>query len=377
MTAVDVDPVAVEVTRANAPANGVEVDAPVLDASEATSRPAAVVVANIAPEPVAALSGRLRCERAITSGYLASDEPASPGFRAWSGSSWTAGRPTCTCRSSILRFDGAVLGPLPGLQGLAHGRASGARAALATATRRLTGAPRDVAVVNTCCVTHEAGLEVAAGGVAGGAHAPPRLRDRLRCEPRGRVRRTAGQRRRRRGPSEATPAAVAGDVGAIGCVQADARLERVRAFVKIQDGCSFSCAFCVIPLVRGHAEPSRRSRARRDPAPRRPGPSGGRAHRRQPRLLPRPRGGLHAGAADPRGGRGRRVSSGLRLSSIEINHVGDDVSRRCARRRRSRSTSTCRSSPATTASCAMGRRYTVETYLRKLERSRTSTSRAT
>jgi threonylcarbamoyladenosine tRNA methylthiotransferase MtaB len=25
----------------------------------------------------------------------------------------------------------------------------------------------------------------------------------------------------------------------------------VRAFVKIQDGCSFSCAFCVIPLVRG------------------------------------------------------------------------------------------------------------------------------
>src|SRR4029450_4073306 len=36
-----------------------------------------------------------------------------------------------------------------------------------------------------------------------------------------------------------------------GCAQADARLDRVRAFVKIQDGCSFSCAFCVIPLVRG------------------------------------------------------------------------------------------------------------------------------
>ena len=47
------------------------------------------------------------------------------------------------------------------------------------------------------------------------------------------------------------PTAVASDVGAIGCVQADHRLERVRAFVKIQDGCSFSCAFCVIPLVRG------------------------------------------------------------------------------------------------------------------------------
>jgi threonylcarbamoyladenosine tRNA methylthiotransferase MtaB len=28
-------------------------------------------------------------------------------------------------------------------------------------------------------------------------------------------------------------------------------LDRVRAFVKIQDGCSFSCSFCVVPLVRG------------------------------------------------------------------------------------------------------------------------------
>ena len=44
---------------------------------------------------------------------------------------------------------------------------------------------------------------------------------------------------------------VAGDVGAIGCTNAEHRLDRVRAFVKIQDGCSFSCAFCVIPLVRG------------------------------------------------------------------------------------------------------------------------------
>jgi threonylcarbamoyladenosine tRNA methylthiotransferase MtaB len=51
--------------------------------------------------------------------------------------------------------------------------------------------------------------------------------------------------------SEEVAEAVAGDVGAIGCIQADHRLDRVRAFVRIQDGCSFSCAFCVIPLVRG------------------------------------------------------------------------------------------------------------------------------
>ena len=34
----------------------------------------------------------------------------------------------------------------------------------------------------------------------------------------------------------------------------------MRAFVKIQDGCSFSCAFCVIPLVRGGTR-SRRAHA--------------------------------------------------------------------------------------------------------------------
>jgi threonylcarbamoyladenosine tRNA methylthiotransferase MtaB len=43
-------------------------------------------------------------------------------------------------------------------------------------------------------------------------------------------------------------------------VQADTRLTRTRAFVKIQDGCSFSCTFCVIPQVRGGTR-SRRARA--------------------------------------------------------------------------------------------------------------------
>src|SRR5438445_12874916 len=110
----------------------------------------------------------------------------------------------------------------------------------------------DVAVVNTCCVTHEA--------VSKSRKAASRL-----ARTHGRVYVTgcganlsaevfAGlpanvvvvPRR-----SEETPDAVAGDVGAIGCVQADARLDRIRAFVKVQDGCSFSCSFCVIPLVRG------------------------------------------------------------------------------------------------------------------------------
>ncbi len=117
----------------------------------------------------------------------------------------------------------------------------------------------DVAVINTCCVTHEAvrksrhaasraarthrrvyvtgcGANLSGGAFAG-------LPENVVVVARS---------------SEETATFVAGDVGAIGCVQADARLDRVRAFVKVQDGCSFSCNFCVIPLVRG---PSRSRRA--------------------------------------------------------------------------------------------------------------------
>jgi threonylcarbamoyladenosine tRNA methylthiotransferase MtaB len=111
-----------------------------------------------------------------------------------------------------------------------------------------------IAVVTTCCVTHEAvrksrhaasraarthervyvtgcGANLAADGFAG-------LPDNVVVVARR---------------PEETPAFVAGDVGAIACVQTEARLDRVRAFVKVQDGCSFSCSFCVIPLVRGES----------------------------------------------------------------------------------------------------------------------------
>ena len=110
----------------------------------------------------------------------------------------------------------------------------------------------DVAVVNTCCVTHEA--------VRKSRQAASRAaRSHRRVYVTGCAANLAGEAfaglpdnvtvvARR---SEDTPAFVARDVGALGCVQADARLDRVRAFLKIQDGCSFSCNFCVIPLVRG------------------------------------------------------------------------------------------------------------------------------
>ncbi len=109
----------------------------------------------------------------------------------------------------------------------------------------------DVAVVNTCCVTHEA-VSKSRQAVSRAARTHGRVYV-TGCGANlfGAFSGMAENASLVQRPSEETPAAVAGDVGAIGCVQADARLERTRAFVKIQDGCSFSCAFCIIPLVRG------------------------------------------------------------------------------------------------------------------------------
>jgi threonylcarbamoyladenosine tRNA methylthiotransferase MtaB len=109
----------------------------------------------------------------------------------------------------------------------------------------------EIQVVNTCCVTHEA--------VSKSRQATSRAARSARS-----VYVTGCASSLEGAFADAAPnvvvtgrtgdeaaAFVAGDVGAIGCVNAEHRLDRVRAFVKIQDGCSFSCAFCVIPLVRG------------------------------------------------------------------------------------------------------------------------------
>ncbi len=110
----------------------------------------------------------------------------------------------------------------------------------------------DVAVLNTCCVTHEA-LRKSRHAASRAARTHRRVyvtgcganlsADAFAGLPENVV--VVGRR------SEDTPRLVADDLGAIGCVQADARLDRVRAFVRVQDGCSFSCTFCVVPLVRG------------------------------------------------------------------------------------------------------------------------------
>jgi threonylcarbamoyladenosine tRNA methylthiotransferase MtaB len=226
----------------------------------------------------------------------------------------------------------------------------------------------DVAVVNTCCVTHEAvrksrhaasraartharvyvtgcGANLAADGFAG-------LPENVVVVPRR---------------SEDTPEFVARDVGPIGCVRAQAKLDRVRAFVRVQDGCSFSCAFCVIPLVRG---PSRSRTA--EAVLREVGKRVDQGHRevvltginlgcyrdREARCTLA--GLVRAAAAVP--GLAR-----LRLSSIEVNHVNDEL------------VEALRETPVVARHLhvplqsgddrvlrAMGRRYDAATYLRRL-----------
>jgi ribosomal protein L11 methyltransferase len=74
VTAVDIDAVALEVTRANAGANGVVVDV------STELRPANLAVMNIALDVVERMLPDLPVERAVTSGYLDRDEPRACGW---------------------------------------------------------------------------------------------------------------------------------------------------------------------------------------------------------------------------------------------------------------------------------------------------------
>ena len=149
-------------------------------------------------------------------------------------------------------------------------------------------------------------------------------------------------------------------------MRAEARFDRVRAFVKIQDGCSFSCNFCVIPLVRG-ASRSRSAEAVLAEIRRRVA----QGHREV--VLT----GINLGCFRDRAAgfdlpqlvRAAGATPGLerlRLSSIEINHVSPAL------------VAALRETPAVSRHLhvplqsgdddvlrAMGRRYTTATYLRQ------------
>jgi threonylcarbamoyladenosine tRNA methylthiotransferase MtaB len=226
----------------------------------------------------------------------------------------------------------------------------------------------EIAVVNTCCVTNEAVRKSRqAASRAARAHrrvyvtgCGANLEGALAGLPENV---TVVSRR-----AEETAAFVAGDVGAIGCVQADARLDRVRAFVRVQDGCSFSCKFCVIPLVRG-ASRSRSAEAVLREIRKRV------EHGHREVVLT----GINLGCfrdrergySLPRLVREAGATAGLRrlrLSSIEINHVTAELVQALRETPTvSRHLHVPLQSGDDRVLSAMGRRYTAATYLRRLE----------
>ena len=78
--AVDSDPLAVEVTRANAAANGVQVEAAVADATVDGLPPADLVLANVALGVVEEVLDRAKSRLAVTSGYLVGERSATAGW---------------------------------------------------------------------------------------------------------------------------------------------------------------------------------------------------------------------------------------------------------------------------------------------------------
>jgi threonylcarbamoyladenosine tRNA methylthiotransferase MtaB len=227
----------------------------------------------------------------------------------------------------------------------------------------------EIAVVNTCCVTHEAVRKSRQAArraarrarrvyVTGCAARLPGAFDGLPTNVR-----VIG------GASERAPALVARDVGPLGCVRTDVGLDRIRAFVKVQDGCSFSCNFCVIPQVRG---PSRSRRASAVLAEIRK-----RVEQGHPEVVLT---GINLGCYRdreegfdlPRLVRAAGGTPGLvrlRLSSLEVNHLNDDLV--------SAMSETGLVSPHLHVPLqsgddrilrSMGRKYSVDTYLRRVAR---------
>ncbi len=228
----------------------------------------------------------------------------------------------------------------------------------------------DVAVVNTCCVTHEA--------VRKSRQAARRAaRTASRVYVTGCGANLAGDAftdlpenvRVVALASERTAEVVAGDVGAVGCIRADVGLDRIRAFVKVQDGCSFACNFCVIPQVRG-ASRSRSAEAVLTEIRRRVA----QGHREV--VLT----GINLGCYRDRAAgfdlpllvREAGSTPGLarlRLSSVEVNHLTDSL---VAAMRETPTVSRHLHVPLQSGDDqvlrAMGRRYTVATFLRRAAR---------
>jgi threonylcarbamoyladenosine tRNA methylthiotransferase MtaB len=251
---------------------------------------------------------------------------------------------------------------------VSHTDAQALRERLAADGHTESAGETDVAVVNTCCVTHEA--------VRKSRQAVRRAARRSRkvyvtgCAANLAGSALAGLPANVRvvsAPSEETAEKVSADVGVLGCTNAAIGLDRVRAFVKIQDGCSFSCGFCVIPQVRG-ASRSRPAdavlaeiRKRVEQGHREivlTGVNLGCYRDRQ--------NGYTLAALVREAGETPGLAR-LRLSSIEVNHLRDEL---VAALRETPTVSRHLHVPLQSGDDRvlreMGRRYDVETYLRRI-----------
>ena len=231
-----------------------------------------------------------------------------------------------------------------------------------------------VHVVNTCCVTNEAVAKsrkaVRAALRRGAEHVyvtgcATRLAPHTFAGADGRVtvvRETAEEAAER----------IARELGATTCVGPPPRLERTRAFVKVQDGCTFGCAFCVIPRVRGTSR-SRSLRAVLEEARRRIG----QGHREL--VVTGVNLGLYrdpeASAKLPDVLQALAELDGIarvRLSSIEVNHLSQRLCDALAHPRVCPHLHVPLQSGDDGVLRAMRRRYDLATYTRRIERARAS-----
>jgi threonylcarbamoyladenosine tRNA methylthiotransferase MtaB len=185
----------------------------------------------------------------------------------------------------------------------------------------------DVRVVNTCCVTAEA-VAKSRKAVRRAARTSGRVLV-TGCAanlPGSGLEGVAPNVTVLPGRSELVPESVAGWAGRLGCAGAAVpAFARTRAYVKVQDGCSFACSYCVIPQVRG-ASRSRTAAAVLHEIGRR----AGQGHREV--VLT----GINLGCFRDREA-GMRLADLLvaaaevdgiervRLSSIEVNHLTDGL----------------------------------------------------
>ncbi len=157
--ALDVDPDAVEAANLTARRNGVRIDVARADVLLDALPDADLLVANIELRVVEALLARRPAPRAITSGYLVHERPQLAGWMPVAEWSWTAGPPICSpSRANASKLGGRMATFSARFLGckVSFADAQAIRERLLADGHSEVEEEGDIAVVNTCCVTHEA-----------------------------------------------------------------------------------------------------------------------------------------------------------------------------------------------------------------------------